>query len=81
MNKDTVRSVEKNIEGVVVSKYSTCVLNWVALKQGCKCALICGAPQIEVRILFERDACTVRITAEIPKNLWKCRSGSDFLWV
>ena len=81
MKKDTGGSVEENVEGVVVSKYSTYVLNWVALKQGSKYTLIRGAPQIEVRVLFERDACAVLITAEVPKNLWKCRSGSDFLWV
>ena len=81
MKKDTAGSVEENIEGVVVFKYSTSVLNWVALKRRRECALICGTPQIEVRVLFERDLCTVPITAEVPKNLRKCRSGSDFLWV
>ena len=79
MKKDTAGSVEENIEGVVVSKYSTCVLNWVALKQGRKRVLIRGPPQIEVRILFESNMCTVPVTAEVPKNLGKCRSGSDFL--
>ena len=81
MKKDTGGSVEENIESVVVFKYSTRVLNWVAPEQGRKCALICGTPRIEVRILFESDMCTALVTAEVPKNLWKCRSGSDFLWV
>ena len=80
MKKDTAGSVEKNIEGVVVFECPTCVLNWVTLKQGHKCALIRGAPQIEVRILFESNVRTVPVTAEVPKNLWKCRSGSNFLW-
>ena len=79
MKKDTGGSVEENIESVVVFKCSTSVLNWVALKRGCKCALICRARQIEVRVLFERDVCMILVTAEVPKNLWKCRSGSDFL--
>ena len=79
MKKDTGGSVEENIESVVVFECSTCVLNWVALERGCKCALICRAPQIEVRVLFERDVCMILVTAEVPKNFWKCRSGSDFL--
>ena len=72
MKKDTAGSVEDNKEGVVVFKCSTCVLNWVSLKRRRKCDLIRGAPQIEVRILPERDACTISVTAEVPKNLWKC---------
>ena len=79
MKKDTAGSVDENKEGVVMFKRSTYVLNWVALKRRRKCALIRGAPHIEVRIFFERDLCTALVTAEVPKNLWKCRSGSDFL--
>ena len=79
MKKDTGGSVEENIESVIVFKRSKCVLNWVALKRGCKCSLICRAAQIEVRVFFERDVSTVIVTAEVPKNLWKCRSGRDFL--
>jgi len=53
IKKHTARLIEENIDGVVVFKCSAWVLKWVALKRRCKCALICRATQIEVRVLLE----------------------------
>ena len=79
MKKYTGRPIEENIDSVVVFKYSACVLKWMSLKYGRVCALIRGATKIEVRILLKGDSCMVRVTAEVPKDLWKCRTDTEFL--
>ena len=79
IKKHTARPIEENIDGVVVFKCSTWVLKWVALKHGRICALIRRATQIEVRVLLEGDTCTVLVTAKVPKDLRKGRTGTEFL--
>ena len=79
MKKYTGWPIEENIDSVIVFKNSGCVLKWMALKHRCIYALICRASQIEVRVLLERDTSTVLVTAKVPKNLWKWRTGTEFL--
>ena len=43
------------------------------------CALRCRATQIEVRVLFEGNPCTALVPAEVPKDLWKGRIGTEHL--
>ena len=79
MKKYTGWPIEENIESVIVFKSSTRVSKWMALKHGCIYALICRASQIEVRVLLESDTCMALVTAKVPKNLWKLRTGTEFL--
>ena len=78
MKKYTGWPIEENIDSVIVFEY-VCVLKWVAPKQRRVRALIRGATQIEVRVLLESDTRIVLVTAEVPKNLWKWRTGAEFL--
>ena len=78
MKKDTEWPIEEDIDGVIVFKCA-CILKWVAPKNRCICALVCRATQVEVRVLFESDTRTVLVTVEVPKNLWKQRTGTEFL--
>jgi hypothetical protein len=79
MNEDTRWPIKENIDRVIMLECSACVLKRVALKRGHICALFCRATQIEMRVLLEGDTCTVIVTAEVPKNLWKWRTSTEFL--
>ena len=69
MKKHTAGPIEEKIDSVIVFKCSACVLKWVPLKRWRKYSLICRAPQIEVRVLFEGDTGLVPVTVKVPKNL------------
>lgn len=79
MKKNTTGVIDENIDGVVVFKCSNCVLKWVVLKGGRICALVCREPQIEMRVLFKGNTRGVLVTAKVPKNLCKWRTGTEFL--
>jgi hypothetical protein len=78
MKKYTGWPIEQNIDCVIVFKYA-CVLKWVAPKHRRVCAFIRGATQIKVRVLLEGDTWMVLVTAEVPKNLGKWRTGTELL--
>ena len=79
VQKDTAWPIEENIECVIMFKCTASVSQWVALKHGRVCALIFRATQIKVRVLLEGDTCSVLVAAKVPKNLWKRRTGTEFL--
>jgi hypothetical protein len=76
MKKYMTWLIEENIDRIIVFKCSACILKWVAPKHRRICALICWAAQIEVRVLLEGDTGMARVTAKVPKNLWKGRTGT-----
>ena len=80
MKKHTARPIEENINGVVVLEGSNRVLKWVALKHRRIRGLICRESQIEVRVLLERDTCTIFVTAKVPKDFREGRTGTEHLW-
>jgi hypothetical protein len=80
MKKYTGWPIEENIDSVIVFdlKYSACVLEWVEPKRRRVSAFIRREMQIKVGVLLEGDTRIVLVTAEVPKNLWKCRTGTEF---
>jgi hypothetical protein len=70
MKKNTGWPIEENIDSV---------LKWMAQKHRRVWTLIREAKQIDVRVLLEGDARITLVTAEVPKNLWKWRAGTEFL--
>lgn len=79
LKKHTAGPIEENMNSVVVFKCSAHILKWMVLKLRRICALVCRKTQIEVRVLLKGDASMVLVTAKIPKDLRKGRTGTKLL--